>query len=70
MNLDYQLLPGHQKFGTSVGCQRETLPTKYLGLPLGAKFKERSIWNPILEKMERRLAGWKRMHCQREVNLI
>lgn len=43
---------------------------KYLGLPLGAKFKERSIWSPILEKMERRLAGWKRMHGQREVNLI
>ena len=32
---------------------------KYLGLPLGAKFKEKTIWNPILEKMERRLAGWK-----------
>uniref|UniRef100_A0A7N2LLU4 Reverse transcriptase zinc-binding domain-containing protein n=1 Tax=Quercus lobata TaxID=97700 RepID=A0A7N2LLU4_QUELO len=36
------------------------LPMKYLGLPLGAKFKDKTIWNPILEKMERRLAGWKR----------
>ena len=37
-----------------------SLPMKYLGLPLGAKFKEKTIWNPILEKMEGRLAGWKR----------
>ena len=35
---------------------------KYQGLPLGAKFKDKSIWNPILEKMERRLAGWKRLY--------
>ena len=32
---------------------------KYLGLPLGAKFKSKDIWNPIVEKMERCLAGWK-----------
>ena len=32
---------------------------KYLGLPFGAKFKDKTIWDPILEKMERRLAGWK-----------
>ena len=35
---------------------------KYLGLPLGAKFKDKSIWNPILEKMERKLAGWKKLY--------
>ena len=34
---------------------------KYLGLPLGAKFKDKSIWIPILEKMERKLAGWKKL---------
>uniref|UniRef100_A0A7N2KWC1 K Homology domain-containing protein n=1 Tax=Quercus lobata TaxID=97700 RepID=A0A7N2KWC1_QUELO len=42
-----------------LGCKQDTLPMKYLGLPLGAKFKDKTIWNPILEKMERRLAGWK-----------
>jgi len=31
---------------------------KYLGLPLGEKFKDKTIWNPILEKVERKLAGW------------
>ena len=45
-----------------LGCRHSSLPLKYLGLPLGAKFKESSIWNPILEKMERRLAGWKRLY--------
>ena len=39
---------------------------KYLGLPLGAKFKDKTIWNPILEKMERRLAGWKCLYLSKE----
>ena len=38
---------------------------KYLGLPLGATFKDKTIWNPILEKMERRLAGWKRLYLSK-----
>ena len=40
-----------------LGCRQSSLPMTYLGLPLGAKFKDRAIWNPILEKMERRLAS-------------
>jgi hypothetical protein len=31
------------------------LPMKYLGLPLGAKFKAKSIWDSIIEKKERKL---------------
>ena len=38
---------------------------KYLALPLGAKFKDKTIWNSILEKMERRLAGWKRLYLSK-----
>ena len=45
-----------------LGYKQGSLPMKYLGLPLGAKFKDKTIWNPILEKMERRLAGWKRLY--------
>ena len=45
-----------------LGCKQGSLPMKYLGLPLGAKFKDKSIWNPILEKMERKLAGWKKLY--------
>ena len=45
-----------------LGCKQGSLRMKYLGLPLGAKFKEKTIWNPILEKMERKLAGWKKLY--------
>ena len=38
-----------------VGC----LPMSYLGMPLGAHFKDASIWNPILEIVEKKLFGWK-----------
>ena len=48
-----------------LGCRQSSLPLKYLGLPLGANFKELPIWNPILEKMERRLAGWKRLYLSK-----
>ena len=40
-----------------LGCKQGSLPMKYLGLPLGAKFKDKTIWNPILEKMKRQLTG-------------
>ena len=48
-----------------LGCNQGSLPMKYLGLPLGAKFKDKSIWNPILEKMERKLAGWKKLYLSK-----
>ena len=52
-----------------LGCKQGSLPMKYLGPPLGAHFKDRSIWNTILEKMERKLAGWKRLY-PREVESL
>ena len=48
-----------------LGCKQGSLPMKYLGLPLGEKFKDKSIWNPILEKMERKLAGWKKLYLSK-----
>ena len=40
-----------------LGCRVGTLPMSYLGMPLGASRNSPSIWNPILEKFERKLAG-------------
>jgi hypothetical protein len=48
-----------------LGCKTASLPMKYLGLPLGAHFMESTIWNPIIEKMERHLAGWKRLYLSK-----
>jgi hypothetical protein len=48
-----------------LGCKVAPLPMKYLGLPLGAPFKAKSIWNPIIERMEKRLAGWKRLYLSK-----
>jgi hypothetical protein len=55
-------VPVLEELADILGCKTTTLPMKYLGLPLGAKFKLKNIWNLIIEKMERRLAGWKRMY--------
>ena len=48
-----------------LGGKQGTLSMKYLGLPLGAKFKDKIIWNPILEKIEWRLARWKRLYSSK-----
>ena len=45
-------------------CRVGSLPMKYLGMPLGTSFKTTSIWNPILEKMEK-LSGWRRLYLSK-----
>ena len=48
-----------------MGCKIIPLPMNYLGLLLGANFKSKSVWDPILEKMERKLSGWQRMYLSK-----
>jgi hypothetical protein len=38
---------------------------KYLGLPFGAPYKSSTIWNGIVENMETKLAGWKRLYLSK-----
>ena len=40
-----------------LGSRIGTLPMTYLGMPLGASHKSPTIWNPILERIEQKLAG-------------
>ena len=42
-----------------LSCRVGSLPMKYLEMPLGTSFKTVFIWNPILEKMEKKSLGWK-----------
>ena len=53
-----------------LGCKVGTLPMSYLGMPLGASHNSPSIWNPILEKIERKLAGWKRLYLSKGGRLM
>ena len=53
-----------------LGCQIGSLHMTYLGMPLGASHKSPTIWNPILEKIERKLAGWKKMHLSKGGRLM
>jgi hypothetical protein len=45
-----------------LSCRIGTLPMTYLGMPLGSSFKALGVWNPIVEKVERRLARWKKLY--------
>ena len=44
---------------TILRCRVGSLPLKYLGMPLGTPYKTTSMWNPISERMEKKLSGWK-----------
>ena len=51
------------------GCRVGALLMTYLGMSLGAPHKSPSIWNPILEKIERKLAGWKKLYLSKDGRL-
>ena len=42
-----------------------SLPISYLEMPLGSHYKSTAVWNPIIEKMERRLAGSQRLYLSK-----
>ena len=46
-------------------CRVGSLPMILLGMPLGTLYKTISIWNPILERMEKKLLGWKRLYLSK-----
>uniref|UniRef100_A0A2N9I916 Reverse transcriptase domain-containing protein n=1 Tax=Fagus sylvatica TaxID=28930 RepID=A0A2N9I916_FAGSY len=50
-------VPFLEELADIMGCKTSTLPMKYLGLPLGAKFKSKDIWNPIVEKIGAPIGG-------------
>ncbi|XP_011620603.1 uncharacterized protein LOC105420077 [Amborella trichopoda] len=40
-------------------CKVDNLPTSYLGMPLGLGKPKKRQWSHIIDKVDRRLAGWK-----------
>ncbi|KAJ9697657.1 hypothetical protein PVL29_006996 [Vitis rotundifolia] len=47
------------------GCRVGSLPSTYLGLPLGAPFKLVSVWDGVEERFRKRLAMWKRQYLSK-----
>jgi exonuclease III len=58
-------VPNVPELAGILGCSVASLPLTYLGLPLGASFKMKSIWAGVVERMEKRLAGWKRLYLSK-----
>ncbi|KAK5837396.1 hypothetical protein PVK06_013206 [Gossypium arboreum] len=40
-------------------CKIENLPFNYLGVPLGANPKRLATWEPIIDRVRKKLSGWK-----------
>jgi len=48
-----------------LGCRIGSPQMTYLGMLLEAPFKSISIWNEVIEKVERRLASWKKLYLSK-----
>ena len=44
----------------TLGCSISSLPIKYLGIPLGANPRSVETWRPVIDKIKKKLCGWKR----------
>jgi len=51
--------PNIQYLASFFGCWVKALPSTYLGLPCGASFESKVVWDPVVERFQKRLVGWK-----------
>ena len=54
-----------EALAVELGCKVSSLPSTYLGLPLGAPHKSARMWDPIEERFRRRLTAWKRQYISK-----
>ncbi|XP_060178332.1 uncharacterized protein LOC132608309 [Lycium barbarum] len=48
-----------------LNCKVGALPTTYLGIPLRASNKDKAASNPVIERVEKRLAGWQKRYLSK-----
>ncbi|XP_028077120.1 uncharacterized protein LOC114279114 [Camellia sinensis] len=48
-----------------LGCKASHLLVSYLGLPLGASYKAKGVWDGVLERVQCQLARWKRQYLSK-----
>lgn len=51
--------------GASNKDQIGALATTYRGLPLGTSNKDQTVWNLVLRRVEKRLAGWQKIYLSK-----
>ena len=54
-----------EELAIEFGCKVSKLPSSYLGLPLGACFKEVAVWDGVEERLRKRLSFWKRQYISK-----
>ena len=56
--------PDHWKKDAAkyMNCNLLSIPFIYLGIPIGANPRRCELWDPIINKCERKLAKWKQKH--------
>ena len=54
-----------EELAAELGCGVGSLPTKYLGLPLGAPHRATGVWDSIEERFRNRLSSWKRQYISK-----
>lgn len=47
------------RFASVMGCQVEQWPMKYLEMPLSGNQKFCAFWDPMVERVNKKLACWK-----------
>ena len=58
-----------EELASKLGCKVGSLPSLYLGMPLGASFKFMIAWDGVDERFRKRLAMWTPNISQREGEL-
>ena len=54
-----------EELAAELGCGVGSLPSTYLGLPLGAPHRALGVWDSIEDRFRRRFATWKRQYISK-----
>lgn len=56
------MVPNIELLVDVLSCKVGALPSSYLGMPLGARYKSEAVWDGVEEWFRKRLALWKRQY--------
>lgn len=56
-------------FASTLCCRTGAFPFTYLGLPIGGKPSSKTFWQPVIDRIEKRLQGWKAKFLKEEDSL-